>query len=60
MSGYGPKETWKVVYYPKELNGGRRGVALVEAENRHQAMYYFSQQYVGEYSAVEKCEKLLG
>lgn len=59
MSGYGPKETWKIVYIPKVMNAGMRGVALVEAENRHMAMYTFSQQYAGQYSTVETCEKLL-
>jgi hypothetical protein len=57
---YGVKETWKIVYYPKVLNGGMRGVALVEAENRQQAMWTFRNQYAGQYSTVEKCERLLG
>ena len=26
---YGPLETWKITYVPKEMNGGMRGVALV-------------------------------
>jgi hypothetical protein len=58
MSFYGPTETWKIVYYPKELNGGRRGVALVEAPDKHAAMYNFSQEYAGEYSAIDTCTKL--
>ena len=58
MSYYGPLETWKIVYLPTTLNGGMRGVALVEADCRQQAMYAFSQQYAGQYSTIEKCEKL--
>lgn len=57
---YGPLETWKVVYYPKELNGGAMGVALVEADCRQQAMRTFSQQYAGQYSTIQSCKKLLG
>lgn len=59
-SGYGPKETWKVVYVlpPEQQSGGRRGVALVEAENRQQAMWTFSQEYAGQYFGVESCTKL--
>lgn len=60
MSYYGPLETWKIVYYPKQLSAGTRGVALVEADSRHMAMYTFQQQYAGQYGAIEKCEKLLG
>lgn len=59
MSGYGKKETWKVVYVPKVMNGGMRGVALVEAENRQQAMYTFMQQYAGQYHTVETCQTLI-
>ena len=53
-------ETWKVVYYPKELNGGMRGVALIEAATHQQAMYTFQQQYAGQYHTVESCRKLFG
>lgn len=53
-------ETWKIVYYPKVLNAGMRGVALIEAATQHQAMYTFSQQYKGEYSTIESCRKLIG
>lgn len=59
-SGYGPRETWKVVYLPKVMNGGMRGVALVEAENRQQAMFNFSREYAGQYFTVEECKKLIG
>ena len=60
MSGYGPKETWKVVYTPKIMDGGKRGVALVEAENKQQAMWTFNQEYRGQYHTIEECKKLLG
>jgi hypothetical protein len=60
MSYYGPLETWKIVYCPTTLNGGVRGVALVEADCHQQAMRTFAQQYAGQYSTIEKCEKLLG
>jgi hypothetical protein len=56
---YGKTETWKIVYFPKELNNGRRGVALVEAENRQQAMHNFQVEYKGQFSTVETCEKLI-
>ena len=60
MSFYGPSETWKVVYVPREMNGGRRGVALVEAPDRQTAIYNFRQEYSGEFATVETCERLLG
>ena len=50
--------TWKIVYYPKILNGGIRGVAFVEAETKHMAMYTFSQLYAGQYSTIDSCTKL--
>ena len=58
MSFYGKWETWKLVYIPKEMNGGVRGVALVEAGDRGHAMQTFREQYAGEYTTVESCEKL--
>ena len=63
MSGYGPKETWKVVYnLPADQKNGFRtqGVALVEAENRQQAMWTFNQEYRGQYTTIAECKKLLG
>ncbi len=60
MSFYGVWETWKIVYYPKEMSGGVRGVALVEAGDRSHAMYTFQQQYAGQYTTVISCEKLMG
>ena len=59
MGIYGPEETWKIVYNPVVKNGGMVGVALVEADCRQQALYTFSQQYAGQYTTVEKCEKLI-
>lgn len=58
MAFTSPKETWKVVYFPKELNGGMRGVALVEASDHHDAMYTFQRQYAGQFHTVESCRKL--
>ena len=57
---YGPMETWKVVYYPKELNAGMMGVALVEADCHQQAMHTFQTQYAGQFHTVQSCTKLLG
>lgn len=55
MGIYGPTKTWKIVYYPKVLNGGMRGVAFVEADSRQWAMYTFQKEYAGEYSTVASC-----
>ena len=52
-------KTWKVVYVPREMNGGIRGVALVEAETHQMAMYTFSQLYRGQYFTVESCTELI-
>lgn len=60
MSFYGKWETWKIVYVPKVMNGGIRGVALVEAGDRGHAMQTFREQYAGQYSTVESCQKLYG
>jgi hypothetical protein len=56
--GHGQNETWKVVYYPKVMNAGMRGVALIEAPDRSSAIYTFQQQYAGEYSTIDTCTKL--
>lgn len=58
MSFYGVWETWKVVYVPKVMNGGLRGVAFVEAGDRAHAMQVFRQQYQGQYHTVESIKKL--
>jgi hypothetical protein len=55
---YGPMETWKIVYFPKVMNGGMRGVAFVEAGDRGHAMQTFREQYSGQYSTIDSCEKL--
>lgn len=60
MSFYGKWETWKIVYVPKVMNGGIRGVALIEAGDRGHAMQTFREQYAGQYSTVESCQKLYG
>ncbi|MBE6748946.1 MAG: hypothetical protein E7557_06925 [Ruminococcaceae bacterium] len=59
MNYYGPSETWKIVYYPKDMSGGQMGVALIEADSHQQAMFTFQQQYAGEFRTVAKCEKLI-
>lgn len=59
MGIYGPLETWKVVYYPTDMSAWQMGVALIEAESQHQAVYTFKQQYAGQYRTVESCEKLM-
>lgn len=58
MGYYGPLETWKIVYYPKDMSGGQMGVAFVEADCHQQAMFNFQQEYAGQFRTVEKCEKL--
>ena len=50
--------TWKIVYVPKVMNGGIRGVALVEADTQQWAIHTFMQQYAGQYSTIERCEKV--
>lgn len=58
MGFHGTWQTYKIVYVPKVMNGGVRGVALVEAGDRQHAIYTFSQKYAGQYTTIEKCEKL--
>ena len=50
--------TWKIVYVPKVMNGGIRGVALVEADTQQWAIHTFMQQYAGQYFTIERCEKV--
>ena len=53
--------TWKVVYYlpGDQWSGGNiRGVALVEACTQPEASWAFKQQYAGQFSTIEKIEKL--
>ena len=56
---YGKTETWKVVYFPVILDAGKRGVALIEAESRQDAMHQFQIEYAGRFHTVESCEKLI-
>jgi hypothetical protein len=60
MSFYGKTETWKIVYIPRIMNNGARGVALVEAADQQHAMNQFMNQYAGQYFTIESCQKLLG
>ena len=62
MGYYGPSETWKIVYLPKDTStwNGTRCVALVEAENHQHAMHTFMTQYAGQYFTIQECKKLLG
>ena len=55
---FGKTETWKIVYNPKVLDGGKMGVAFVEALDRSQAMYTFQTQYAGQYFTIDSCTKL--
>lgn len=57
---FGKYETWKIVYIPKVMNNGLRGVVLVEAVDRQHAMNQFMTQYAGQFHTVEICQKLLG
>ena len=51
-------KTWKVTYSPKILNGGIRGVAIIEADTKQWAIYTFQQLYAGQYYTIDKCEPL--
>ena len=59
MAFYGQWETWKIVYIPKVMNNGQRGVALVEAGDRQHAMNQFMKLYEGQFHTIESCKKLL-
>ena len=50
--------TWKIVYVPKVMNGGVRGIAFVEADTQQWAIHTFMQQYAGQYFTIERCEKV--
>ena len=63
MSFYGAWETWKVTYYlPSSQWSGfhTKGVAFVEAGDRAHASQVFREQYAGQYSTIDRIEKLLG
>lgn len=55
MSFYGKRSTWKIVYIPKVMNNGARGVALVEACDHQHALNQFMTEYAGQFWTVEKC-----
>ena len=55
---FGKTKTWKVVYYPKILNNGIMGVALIEAETRSEAIYSFQVQYAGQFHTISSCTEL--
>ena len=57
---FGKTETFKVVYSPKILNGGMRGVAFIEAHSQSEASFFFQQQYAGQYHTIDKIEKFTG
>ena len=59
MMYIGKPETWKIVYSPRILTNGQRGVALIEAVNRAEAMFAFQRQYEGQYHTVDSCTKLI-
>lgn len=50
--------TWKIVYNPVVMNGGIRGVALVEADTEQWAIKTFMEQYAGQYSTIDSVTKL--
>ena len=57
----GPTETFKIVYNlpPAQQSGGKKGVALVEAVNKQWAIHAFQQDYAGQYSTIDRVEKLI-
>ena len=57
MGLYGPTKTWRIIYSPKVLNAGIVGVAFVEADTKHWAIYTFKQQYDGQYSTITSCKE---
>ena len=53
--------TFKIVYYlPPEQwkNGSIKGVAFVEGYDRSHAIGVFQQQYKGQFSTIDTCEKM--
>lgn len=53
--------TWKVTYYlpPEKWTGANiLGVAFVEAATRSDASFCFQQQYAGQFSTINKIEKI--
>lgn len=60
MSIYGKYETWKILYNLPVMNNGAMGVAFVEAGDRSHAISIFQEQYRGQYTTIDSCEKLFG
>lgn len=58
MSFYGKTETWKVIYIPKDFTTATKGVALIEAPDKHWAIHTFMEQYAGQYTVIDTCTKL--
>ena len=50
--------TWKIVYNPVVMNGGIRGVALVEADTEQWAIKTFMEQYAGQYFTIDTVTKI--
>ena len=52
--------TFKIVYYlpPEQWNNGIKGVAFVEGYDRSHAISVFQQQYRGQFSTIDTCEKM--
>ena len=53
--------TWKVVYFlpsAQWTGGSIRGVAFVQAATQPEASFAFKHQYAGQFSTIEKIEKL--
>ena len=50
--------TWKVVYVPRQMNGGMRGVAFVEAATQAEASFAFKMQYAGAFFTIERIERI--
>ena len=59
MMMIGRPETWKIVYYPKDISCINMGVAFVEADCEQTAYQAFREQYAGLYRTIAKCEKLI-
>jgi hypothetical protein len=60
MMFYGPTETWKIVYYPKDSSSLTLGTALVEADCEQSAYQAFREQYAGQYFTIKSVKRLLG
>ena len=52
--------TFKIVYYlpPKQWGNAIKDVAFVEGYDRSHAISVFQQQYRGQFSTIDTCEKM--